>query len=63
MDKKTVIDELGRIKHNCNCMSDEECLNGFCPYHGNKKDDSFSCFWDDIHMGLPCNWEIPEEVL
>ena len=66
MDVKQVINELGRIKHNCNCMTDAECMNGFCPYYGKKEilktGYKFQCYWEEIGMGIPCDWEIPEEI-
>lgn len=65
MDMSEVIKELGRIKHNCNCISFDECIEGSCPYHGRRKHDDknvFCCLFDDLGMNEPCNWEIPEEI-
>ena len=66
MKHEEVIKELGRIKHNCNCMTESECINGFCPYYGKKEPlkqgYKFQCLWEDLGLNLPCDWEIPEEV-
>ena len=65
MDLSVVIRELGRIKHNCNCISFDECIAGNCPYHGKKEHSdglSFTCYFDNIGLNEPCTWEIPEEI-
>ena len=66
MDKSEVIKELSRIKHNCNSITDAECINGFCPYYGKKEPlkqgYKFQCLWEDLGMNMPCEWDLPEEV-
>ena len=77
MDLSTVIKELGRIKHNCMCITFKDCVQGNCPYHGDKYDEpdkcyddetgeeflgTHGCMFDDMYMSRPIDWQIPEEI-
>lgn len=77
MDLSTVIKELGRIKHNCSCMTFKECVTGMCPYTGSKYDEpekvvddetgeefmaNYNCIFHDMNFEAPYDWQIPEEI-
>lgn len=57
-----VIKELARIKGNCMNISDDDCIQGSCPYHGHCTQNEFSCMFEDWGLNMPCEWEIPIEV-
>lgn len=61
MYHKDFINELGRVKRNCSKVTDEECINGHCPY-STKGDRLFNCLWDDMGLNPPVDWKLPEEV-
>ena len=61
MKLEDVLKELGRIKHNCGCISDDECINGMCPY--SRRDlKGIHCLYEMMGLNMPCEWEIPEEI-
>ena len=62
MELITVIKELGRIKHNCSYIEDNECINGMCPYSRRDKNMKIHCLFEDLGLNMPCDWEIPDEI-
>ena len=54
---------ISKVKANCGKITAEECIQGMCPYSTRKKTGDICCSWENIFGSLPCDWEIPEEVL
>ena len=63
MRHEDVIKELGRIKHNCNCITFSECQYGMCPYSKRTEKGTIKCLYEELGMNMPCDWEIPEEIV
>lgn len=58
MNINKLTQELITMKSVCEMISDSECINKCCPFHGI---DS-QCMFQDMNMNMPCDWQLPSEV-
>lgn len=59
MNINNLMSELSALKGACDKITDKECATKCCPFHG----DKCICLFEDMGMGMPCEWEIPTEVM
>lgn len=59
MNIDKLMHELNETQRACSNITDDECKSRSCPFHGEKS----ICMFEDFGLGMPCDWEIPQEIL